>query len=94
MRFKQIAAVMMGTVLVFGSLPYSALAKDSENADIQKGKYATKDEAIYGKLTATGSLRDMYVVNTFDVKKPGEIVDHGDYTKVRNLTSLSDISEK
>jgi len=93
MRFKQIAAVMVGAALVFGSLPYSALAKDSENTDIQKGKYETKDEAIYSNLTANGSLKNMYVVNTFHVKKTGEIVDHGDYTDVRNLTNLTDIEQ-
>src|SRR5699024_4803817 len=93
MRFKRIAAVMMGTVLVFGSLPYSALTKDSENADVQKGKYDTKAEAIYSTFTANGSLKDMYVENTFHVQKHGEIVDHGVSTYVRNLTNLSDIEQ-
>jgi len=91
MRLRQIAAVMMGTVLMFGSLPFSVLAKDSENEDTEKGKYATKDEAIYGKLGANGALQDMYVVNTFHDTKPGSITDYGDYTDVRNLSNLSDI---
>lgn len=93
MRLKQIAAVMMGTVLVFGSLPFSALAKDNENQDAEKGKYSTKDEAIYGKLGANGSLLDMYVVNTFHDTKPGTITDHGNYTDVRNLSNLLDIKQ-
>src|SRR5690625_1563285 len=91
MRLRQIAAVMSGTVLMFGSLPFSVLAKDSENEDTEKGKYATKDEAIYGKLGANGALQDMYVVNTFHDTKPGSITDYGDYTDVRNLSNLSDI---
>ncbi|GIN72434.1 hypothetical protein J14TS2_29090 [Bacillus sp. J14TS2] len=89
MRSKQIAAVMMGTFLVFGSLPFSVLAKDNENEDA----YTTKDEAIYGKLGANGSLQDMYVVNTFHDTKPGTITDHGDYTDVRNLSNLLDIEQ-
>ena len=93
MRLKQIAAVMMGTVLVFGTLPFSALAKDKENEDAEKGKYAMKDEAIYGKLEANGALQNMYVVNTFRDTKPGAITDHGDYTNVRNLSNLTDIKQ-
>lgn len=91
MRFKQIAAVMMGTVLVFGSLPFSVLA--DEKGDTEKGKFSMKDEAIYGKLGANGVLKDMYVVNTFHDTKPGTIIDYGDYTNVRNLSNLSDIKQ-
>lgn len=90
MRHKQLAAVMMGTFLVFGSLPFSVLAKDNDN---EEGKYATKDEAIYGKLEANGDLQDMYVVNTFHDAKPGTIIDHGNYTDVRNLSNLLDIEQ-
>lgn len=93
MRFKQIATVMMGTVLVFGSLPVSVFAKDNENGDTGSGKYSTKDEAIYGNLGANGTLENMYVVNTFHVTKPGKITDHGNYTNVRNLTNLLDIKQ-
>src|SRR5690625_4598947 len=93
LRFNQIEAVMVGAALIFSSIPYTALAMDREHTDIQKGKYETKDEAIYSNLIANGSLKNMYVVNTFHVKKTGEIVDHGDYTDVRNLTNLTDIEQ-
>ncbi len=93
MRWKQVAAVMMGTILIVGTLPFSALAKDKENEDAEKGKYSTKDEAIYGNLEANGALKDMYVVNTFHDVKPGTITDHGDYTSVRNLSNLLDIKQ-
>lgn len=90
MRLKQFFALMMGVVLVFGSLPLSAYAKDN---DSESGKYSKKDEAIYGKLGANGALKDMYVVNTFHMKKPGVVTDHGDYTDVRNLSNLTDIKQ-
>lgn len=93
MRFKQIATVMMGTVLMFGSLPFPAFAKDNDSEDTQTGKYSTKDEAIYGNLGADGTLEDMYVVNTFRISKPGVITDHGDYTNVRNLSNLLEIKQ-
>ncbi|MEN1966583.1 YhgE/Pip domain-containing protein [Lentibacillus sp. N15] len=93
MRWKQLATVMMGTVLVFGSLPVSAIAKDNPNKDEQTGNFSTKDEAIYGNLGANGALKEMYVVNTFHDTKPGTITDHGNYTDVRNLSNLTDINQ-
>ena len=93
MRLKPIASIVMGTMLVFSSLPLSALAQEKEEGDSQNGKYDTKDEAVYGNLTANGALKDMYVVNTFHIDKPGMITDHGDYMDVRNLTNLSEMDQ-
>lgn len=93
MRLKQIATIVMGIVLVFGSSPFTILAKDNGKEDEQKGKYDTKDEAVYANLTASGVLEEMYVVNTFQIKKSGTITDHGDYTDVRNLTNLTDMEQ-
>ncbi len=94
MRPRKLAMMMMSVMLVFGSLPITASAEDNGNgkkANTQTGEYSTKDETIYGNLNAGGTLQDMYVVNTFHVSKPGEIVDYGDYTNVRNLSNLKDI---
>lgn len=93
MRLKKLAAVMAGVVLLFGSVPISPLAKDDEEENDESGDYSTKDEAIYGNLGGDGELEDMYVVNTFHDTNPGEIVDHGDYSDVRNLTNLTDIEQ-
>src|SRR5699024_12188257 len=93
MRLKPIASIVMGTKLVFSSLPLSALAQEKEEGDSENGKYDTKDEAIYGNLTANGNLKDMYVVKTFHIDKPGMITDDGDYMDVRNLTKLSEKNE-
>src|SRR5690625_2944186 len=91
MRLKQIVTIIMGIVLMFGSLPFSVLAK--ENTDSQKGAYDAKDETIYGKLASNGSLQSMYVINTFHIDKPGTITDHGDYTDIRNLSNLLDMDQ-
>ncbi|GGJ81661.1 hypothetical protein GCM10007063_00090 [Lentibacillus kapialis] len=96
MRAKKLAILLMCTLLVFGSAPLAALAEDNNGGDksgAQAGKYSAKDEAIYGSLDAGGALQDMYVVNTFHVTEPGQIVDHGDYTNVRNLSNLNDIEQ-
>lgn len=93
MRLKKWGTIMMSGVLVFGLLPFSASAADQGDSETDSGKYSKKDEAIYGNLDASGALENMYVVNTFHVTKPGEIIDHGNYTNVRNLSNLTDIKQ-
>ncbi|RYG72366.1 YhgE/Pip domain-containing protein [Lentibacillus lipolyticus] len=93
MRMKKLAIVMMSFLLIIGSLPLSALAEDNTGKESDTGKYSAKDEAIYGNLDAGGALQDMYVVNTFHITEPGEIVDHGNYTNVRNLSNLNKIKQ-
>src|SRR5690625_2859137 len=97
MRIKNWLIVILSALLVFSTLPISAAADDSDKDDshtnAKSGKYSTKDEVIYGNLDANGKTKDMYVVNTFHVTKPGEIVDYGNYSDVRNLTNLSEIEQ-
>lgn len=56
-------------------------------ADISSGK----EEVVYAMLNNDGSINGMYVVNIFD--KNGSIVDYGDYSAVRNLTTNDTISQ-
>ncbi|MBU5468049.1 YhgE/Pip domain-containing protein [Virgibacillus sp. MSJ-26] len=97
MRIKNWLIVILSALLVFSTLPISVAADNSDKDDSQtsakSGKYSTKDEVIYGNLDANGKTKDMYVVNTFHVTKPGKIVDYGNYSDVRNLTNLSDIEQ-
>lgn len=83
---------------MFASLPLIASSNEnvggeSSNKKTGPGKYSSKDEVIYGNLDANGKTQNMYVVNTFHVTDPGEIVDYGVYTTIRNLTDLSDIEQ-
>lgn len=57
------------------------------------GEVASKDEVVYGTLSATGTLKEIYVVNMLDVTKPGSMIDYGNYTTVRNLTNLAKIEQ-
>lgn len=50
-----------------------------------------KDENIYGSLNEDGSVKELYVVNQFAVKKAGEITDCGIYDSVTNLTDQNEI---
>lgn len=43
-------------------------------------------EIVYATLAATGSPEAVYVINRFDVEGAGTLVDHGDYSVVKNLT--------
>lgn len=50
-----------------------------------------KDENVYGSLNEDGSVKELYVVNQFAVKKAGEITDWGIYDSVTNLTDKNEI---
>lgn len=73
------------------ALASEAAVSDSGEANGQKedvGSAAyTKDENVYGVLTSTGTVENLYVVNQFDVSDEGEIIDFGVYDAVENLTN-------
>ncbi|WP_042225126.1 methyl-accepting chemotaxis protein [Oceanobacillus manasiensis] len=89
MRNKKIVPIVFSSMLVFSSFSSTVFADETQ--ENSSGDYTSKDEVIYGNMGANGQLQDMYVVNTFRVTNPGEIVDYGEYTSVRNLSSLTDI---
>ncbi|WLR54215.1 YhgE/Pip domain-containing protein [Mesobacillus subterraneus] len=57
------------------------------------GKITSKDEVVYATLKSNGHLDDIYVVNTLEVTKAGEILDYGMYSSVKNLTNLSELDQ-
>ncbi|HLR51982.1 MAG TPA: YhgE/Pip domain-containing protein [Candidatus Avamphibacillus sp.] len=98
MRMKKWLIIIVSGLLVFAAFPITAFSdenSDKESPDIDKGpgNYSAKDEVIYGNMDANGNINNMYVVNSFHITEPGEIIDYGDYTTVRNLTDLSDIKQ-
>lgn len=54
-----------------------------------ENNYKGKEEVVYAMLDANESINEVYVVNIFD--KSGKIVDYGDYSKVRNMTTNDEI---
>src|SRR5699024_8383073 len=98
MRMKKWLIIIVSGLLVFAAFPITAFSdenSDKESPDIDKGpgNYSAKDEVIYGNMDANGNINNMYVVNSFHITEPGEIIDYGYYTTVRNLTDLSDIKQ-
>ncbi|WP_034680391.1 X-X-X-Leu-X-X-Gly heptad repeat-containing protein [Caldalkalibacillus mannanilyticus] len=68
---------------------------DEEQGDPHsEGEAASKDEVVYGKLSPTGELRELYVVNMFNVTTSGTFLDHGNYTSIRNLTDLTEMEQE
>lgn len=43
-------------------------------------------------MNSDGSVKNIYVVNIFDLTDGGEIIDYGDYTKLRNMTTNDKIN--
>ena len=87
MRTKRILFVALALMIFLPSfLSYVSAAE----AD---GKITSKDEVVYATLSPNGELDDIYVVNSLEVAKAGEILDYGEYSSVKNLTDLSKIDQ-
>ncbi|HCX64915.1 MAG TPA: hypothetical protein DHN33_06865 [Eubacteriaceae bacterium] len=52
-----------------------------------QGAQYEKEEILYINLDGQGNVEESYVVNSFEVEAPGEIVDYGQYGIVKNLTN-------
>ena len=83
MRIKRgFALIIVFMFVVFSFAPtfinanYQAFANE---------KFPGKEEVVYAILNGDGSVGEVYVVNIFE--KTGEIIDYGDYSAVRNMTT-------
>lgn len=86
MMRKKYLLLLMAAILLFPSFLV--------NAENGNGKVTSKDEVVYATLTASGNLKDIYVVNTLDVAEAGEVLDFGEFRSVKNLTDLSELVQK
>lgn len=79
---KRIISVLLVALIVIGVMPFSAFAA-SENTP--------KEEVVYINLNADGSVKEINVVNIFDLDKDGQIIDYGKYESLRNMTTTDKI---
>ena len=79
---KRIIAALLSALLIIGILPLSAFAA-VENTP--------KEEVVYINLNADGSVKEIVVVNIFDLDKDGQIIDYGKYESLRNMTTTDKI---
>lgn len=52
----------------------------------------SKEEVVYGKLNADGTVQRLYTVNHFAGTAGRTVTDYGDYTAVRNMTTTDPIA--
>ncbi|MCI8646850.1 MAG: hypothetical protein HFE76_08710 [Firmicutes bacterium] len=51
-----------------------------------------KEEVVYGELSGSGAAKKIYVVNIFENQR--DILDYGNYSSVRNMTSQDKVNQK
>ena len=98
MMRRKIILVLAAVLLILPSFLVTASANDSSEAEEEvtakkEGEVSTKDEVVYGILSATGDRQEIYVVNTLDITKEGKVVDYGSYSSLKNLTDLSELEQ-
>ena len=80
---KPAVAIFMSFLLLFNYLAYPVMAENLSTS---------KEEIIYVNLSGDGSVSGIYVVNAFDLTSDGQIIDYGDYTSLRNLSTEDGIA--
>ena len=82
-RMKRLWAILLICALLLGlSVPVLATAGGGDS---------TKEEVVYINLNSDGSVDAIYVVNTFALNEANQIVDYGDYTALRNMTTNDEL---
>ncbi len=76
------AFLLIGSLFLTISAPEFAAALTPNNQPNTE-----KEEVVYVDLESTGVVREISVVNRFDLDEKGHIIDYGDYTALRNMTS-------
>ncbi len=84
---KRIMAAFLAVLLMTSVLPVSALAMPS----LALQSNTPKEEVVYINLNADGSVKEINIVNIFDLDEEGEIIDYGKYENVRNMTTTDAI---
>ena len=63
------------------------IALSGANAASAYEESTPKQEVVYANLASDGTVTKLYAVNIFDMEEAGKIIDYGDYSSVRNLTT-------
>ncbi|MGM9647159.1 MAG: hypothetical protein ACI3YH_03390 [Eubacteriales bacterium] len=81
-QIKKLTAGFLAALLILSLLPFSVFAAP-ENTP--------KEEVVYINLNADGSVKEITVVNIFDLDEDGKIIDYGAYQSLRNMTTTDGI---
>ncbi|MGN0395584.1 MAG: hypothetical protein ACI4EF_09480, partial [Coprococcus sp.] len=80
---RKIIALLLTIIIMITILPVSASATEENTS---------KEEVVYINLNADGSVKEINVVNIFDMDKSGKITDYGQYESLRNMTTTDEIN--
>lgn len=79
---QRILSFMLAMVLIFTLIPMTVAAAEANTP---------KEEVVYINLNYDGSVKEIYVVNIFDLDEDGRIIDYGSYESLRNMTTTEEI---
>ena len=74
-------ACAVALALIVAMIPFKAKAETP----------TAKEEVIYINLNTDGSVKDITVVNIFDLDADGKILDYGRYESIRNMTTTDEL---
>lgn len=80
-NMKRILAAVLVLLLTISLIPASAASGDS----------TPKEEVVYIRLNGDGSVKEIHVVNIFELDTLGRIVDYGAYESLRNMTTTDEL---
>ena len=83
---KRIVSILIVSMLILSLFPMGVSADD-----VALLKSTPKEEVIYVSLNGDGSVKEIYVVNIFELDKDGKIIDYGKYESIRNMTTTDEL---
>ena len=96
-KFSALMALFLCCAMLFGTFAFAAESPAPSESPAPEEEAAPPEgaeEVIYGRLDNRGRARSAYAVVAVTAGEPGEIVHHGQYTEVENLTDTSPIEYK
>lgn len=83
-KTSKILPVILTAALLLSFVPVSAYAAEPNTP---------KEEVVYINLNGDGSIREINVVNIFNLDQDGQIIDYGRYQSLRNMTTTDEIHQ-
>ena len=80
--YKRIMAMFLAMLLLIATMPMSVFAAETNTP---------KEEVVYININHDGSVKEIYVVNIFELDDAGKIIDYGEYETLRNMTTTDNI---
>ncbi len=85
---------MKQTAIKYCALVLTAVMLFTLPAFAQEPEAQNKDEVVYAKLLADGTVQSAFVVNSFELEQESSFTDYGSYTEVLNLTTTAPLAIK